>query len=90
MGEGLPPTCPSPAPGCGLPRGELPVEQAGLLPEHHHHIAARIQVGARDGHLGASGHGSPAGLQVRESQRLCRKGSVLTQPGQAEGASGQA
>lgn len=42
----------------------LPVEEAGLLPEQHHHIAARVQVGARDGHLGASGPGPLAGLQV--------------------------
>ena len=47
-----------------LPCSELPVEEAGLLPEHHHHIAARVQVAARDGHLGAPGHGPPAGLQV--------------------------
>lgn len=42
----------------------LPVEEAGLLPEQHHHVAARVQVGAGDGHLGASGPGPLAGLQV--------------------------
>jgi hypothetical protein len=52
----------------------LPVEEAGLLPKHHHYVAAGIQVGACDGHLGAPRHGSPAGLQVCESQRLCMKG----------------
>lgn len=40
------------------------MEEAGLLPERHHHIAASVQVGARDGHLGAARHGPPAGLQI--------------------------
>lgn len=51
----------------------LPVEEARLAPEHHHHIAACIQVGAGDGNLCAPGHGSPAGLQVCEGQSLHRK-----------------
>lgn len=52
---------------------ELPVEEAWLVPEHHHHIAACIQVGACDGDLCAPRHGSPTGLQVCKSQGLRRK-----------------
>lgn len=42
----------------------LPVEEAGLAPKHHHHIAACIQVGACDGDLGTPRHGSSVGLQI--------------------------
>lgn len=49
------------------------MEEAGLAAEHHHHIAACVQVGAGDGNLCASRHGSPSGLQVCESQSLQRK-----------------
>lgn len=51
----------------------LPVEEAGLTPEHHHHIAACIQVGACDGNLCPPRHGSSVGLQICEGQSLCRK-----------------
>lgn len=49
------------------------MEEAWLAPEHDHHIAACIQVGACDGDLCAPRHGSPTGLQVCKSQGLHRK-----------------
>lgn len=51
----------------------LPVEEAGLAPKHHHHIAARVQVGACDGDLCTPRHGSSVGLQICEGQSLHRE-----------------
>lgn len=51
----------------------LPVEETGLAPEHHQHIAACVQVGACDGDLRTPRHGSSVGLQICEGQSLHRK-----------------
>lgn len=48
----------------------VPVEEAGLSPKGHDDIAARIEVVARNCHLGATRHWSPLRLEIRECQSL--------------------
>lgn len=59
--------------GSGIQGGKdssVPVEEARLSPKGHDDVAACVEVVACNCHLGATRHGSPLWLEIRERQSL--------------------